>query len=245
VCAIAIIACLTLTWAIWVRRWTLFPLTEHAKLTERTVTLNLILQLAALFLLSPLSTDTVDTVLHALTGQWNLDGWAGHCCYIGAAGLVGLNVGSRLAITDEQLRAAFIQYFGRPMTIIVPILLALLCQSPNAANYWPDLFDSPTDYWLDAYWTLLCGFVAYVLTQCSRVLLILRRNPQNRRTATLYLFVCVAGVADCLLLTACTWLGINCTSWYWLANSTLAIAFAYSTSRAWRQKVRWFVPTAQ
>lgn len=231
-------ACGYLTRAIWVRRQTLRSDSQRLKLTERTITVSLILQLAALLLMSPPSGATVGRALHSVFNQWNLDAYIGHCLYIGAAGLIGVNVASRLNITDDQLGYYFTKYFGRPMTIIVPITLALIVKSPHADRNWRDFFDCPMDNYLAAYWALVCGFIGYLLAFACLPLLILRRQARNRRTATVYLVGCGLGIGVCALRIATVHSAMNCSQWFWIGDSIIAVAFAYGSSRSWRQKQR-------
>lgn len=233
--------CLYLAWAIWARRQTLRPPTERLKLTERSITVSLALQLAALFLMSPASSATTGRALHAVFTQWNLDAYVGHCLYIGAAGLIGVNVASRLNLTDDQLRQYFNKYFALPMTIIVPISLALIVKSPRVDSDWTDFFDCPLDNYLIAYWLLMCGFIAYVLASICWPLLILRRDPRNRRTATIYLIACSLGVVVCILRIVTIRTAIDFSQWFWIGDSIIAAAFAYASSRSWRQKQRQLI----
>lgn len=235
---IILIACVALTWAIWVRRSTLRPQTEHAKLYERCMTAALICQLFGLTLMSPYSSPTIDRILHAVFNQWNLGDYIGHCLYIGAAGLIGVNIGSRLNITEDELRAYFLKYFARPMTLIVPVLLALFFQSPAAGRYWPDFYDCPLDGWLMAYWAILCGFIAFILATIVWPLIVLRRDPRNRRTATLYIVGTTAGIIACLTRVFTVGIDYDFANWFWILVSIVAVAFAYASGRSWRQHVR-------
>lgn len=234
--------CIFLARTVWIRRWTLFAVSDQAKLTERTITVGLLLQGVALFLKSPLSAHTVGWALHAATGQWNLDTWAGDCCYIGAAGLIGANAGSRLNRTNDQLRAGFRQHFELPMTIIAPLLLAFLTMSPNASSDHPDMYDCQTDYWLDLYWTLLCSFIAYTLYQTTTALHILRAEARNKRTAAIYITACWCAITDCALRIITTWTDDDYDQWFWIGNCFVAVAFAYAAGQSWQKKVQWMRP---
>ncbi|WP_156765695.1 hypothetical protein [Mycobacterium sp. 1245499.0] len=235
------ISCTYLAWAIWVRRRTLRPEDEHAKLTERTITVSLILQFAALLLMSPASGATVGRALHGVFGQWNLDTYIGHCLNIAAAGLIGVNVASRLNITDDQLRAAFTKHFARPMTLVVAVTMALIVKSPQADRNWADFFDCPLDNYLTAYWALACGFIAYLLGATILPLWLLRRDPRNRRTATIYIGGCTIGVAACVLRIVTLGSDINCGQLFWVGDGIIAMSFAYASSHSWRQKQRQLI----
>jgi AraC-like DNA-binding protein len=228
-----------LAWTIWLRRWTLRARTDRARFAERSLTVSLICQLCGLFLMTPLSARTAGRLLHALTGQWNLDCFAAHWLYIGSVALVGVHVASRLDISDGYLRRRFRQTFGLPMTIIVPISLALFTQSPAAAQYWPDLFYSHTDHWLDAYWTLVAAFGIYLLLYVIRALAIVRTDPRHRASADVYLTGCAVGILACVLRVLTTWLDFDTASyvsWYWFGACAFAAAFSYSAGKSWQKK---------
>lgn len=233
--------CMFLSRAVWVRRWTLRLASDRLKLAERTLTTCLLCQLSALFLMSPLSGATVGTFLHTLTGQWNLDAWAGHCCFMGAAGMLMVNVASRLNISDNQLRGGFHHFFVAPMTVIVPVLLALLTMSSGAKQKRPDMFLCCTDHWLDAYWTLLCAFLMFLLATSVRVLLALRQDPRNERTATAYIVALSSGGAACLLRIITTWDNstFNYDIWLWAGCCFASSIFAYASARSWRKRIHW------
>lgn len=232
--------CAFLARTIWVRRWTLTAPSDRAALAERTITTGVFLQLCALFLFSPMGAATFGRALHAVFGHWNLEMWAGHCVYIGAAGLIGMTAASRLDIPTDRLLSSFRRSFEYPMTAIVSILLGLLVMSPNGDKNWADLLDSPTDHWLDAYWTLLCGFLILLFGRAIRYLLILRREQRNRITATIYIAACGGSIIDCGWRILTTWTDIDDISWVnWAAGYAGAIAFGYAASRSWRQKIEW------
>lgn len=231
--------CVVLARAIWTRRWTFRAVSERTKLTERTITSSLLLQFIALVLMSPLSSATVGRSVHAAIGQWNIPTWVGHCLFIDAAGLIVIYLKSRLDYTDDQIRIWFTRHFALPITAIAPIMLALITQSPNADKYWADLLDCPTDYWLDAYWTLGCSFVIYLMAHAIWVLHTLREEPRNKRTAAVYICACAAVITGSVLRITTTWTDDGtCSHWFWYAYSTVAITFAEASAHSWRQKVR-------
>lgn len=236
---IAIIACLALCWSIWIRRATLRPISERAKLTERTITVSLILQLCGLFLLSPASTGTVGLFLYTLSGRWNIDAWIGHCLYVSAAAMIVVNVKTRLDIPDDEIRARFHRHFALPMTVGVPVTLCLMMSSSTGDVCWWDFFDAPTDLYLDIYWTLICGYVIYTLFCAAVTLTLLRHDPRNRPTATLYLGGCIIGIAVCALHIVGTWIDATTyTPLFWDCLSMAAITFAYGAGQSWRNKTR-------
>lgn len=226
--------------AVWARRWTLRPTSDRAKLTERTITAALILMGVGIYLLSPAGSITAGVLLHAVFGQWNLDSWVGDCLSISAAALFLLNVESRLELSTDQLRERFKRRFGLPMTVAAPALLACLVESPNAGRYWPDLFEAPTDHWLDLYWSICCVFAAGMVACAALPLLDLRREARNRITASWYLVAVAGTIAGCGFRIVTTWADIdNFARWFWLSCCLVPNALAYASSRSWRLKVQW------
>lgn len=237
-CLVAV-TCAVVVKAIWARRWTLRATSDQVKISERTITASLLLQLIALFLMSPLSSASAGRWLHAISGQWNLDTWIGHCLCLSAVAMIVVNVRCRLDISHDELRREVKYRFELPITVIAPVMLAFLACSPNADHDWPDLFDSPTDYWLDAYWTVFCTFGIYLVGGAVRALLILRRDARNRHTATIYLAACIAGIACSLARIVTTWIDYDeGAEVFWAGMCMFSLAFAVGANRSWRQKVR-------
>jgi hypothetical protein len=162
-----------------------------------------------LFLMTPQSSRTVDPVLHSVFRHWNIDVFIAHWLYVCAAAMIGVNVASRLNITPDQLRHHFRLAFGLPMTILVPITLALIVQSPDADRHWPDLFYSQVDYWLDAYWTLIAVFVIAILAGTIWALTLIRVDTRHRHATNIYIAACVAGIIVCMVRIATAWFDID------------------------------------
>jgi hypothetical protein len=231
--------CVFIAAMVWQRRWTLFLPFEDAKIAERTITLSMILQLTTLLLRTPLADDTVGYLLHAITGQWNLNMWASDCCCLGAAAVIGVNIASRLNISIRALRAGFRAHFELPMTIVAPVLLALIVKGPSAdLQSAGAVFDTP-DRWLDAYWTVFCGYLAYLLYTVCRALMIIRTDERNRRTADIYLAALMPAIIICGLRIIAVWFNVNCEQGFCLAGCAISAVISYAAARSWRQKIRW------
>jgi len=231
--------CVYIAAMVWQRRWTLFMRIEHAQITERTITLSMVLQLTTLLLRTPLGHDTVGSLLRAATGQWNLNIWASDCCCLSAVAVIGVNIASRLNISIRALRAGFRAHFELPMTIVAPVLLALIVKAPSAdlqSN--GAMFDVP-DHWLHAYWTVFCGYLAYLLYVACRALLIIRTDERNRSTANIYLAALIPAIIICGLRVITVWFNVNCEQWFCLGGCAIAAAISYAAGRSWRQKIRW------
>ena len=109
------LACIA--WSLWIRRVTWTCRWEVA------ATLNIALQGATVFLMSPLASETLGHWLHSLTGLWNLEDYIGHDMYVVAASAIVYNALGRLQ-DDAAMQRTFKQYVERPATLCIPLLLA-------------------------------------------------------------------------------------------------------------------------
>jgi hypothetical protein len=217
-------------------------LTWHCR-WEVAATLNIALQGLAVALMSPLASDSLGIFLHKLTGEWNLQNYVAHDCYIVAASAIVYNAVGRLA-DDHALQESFKQYVERPATLCIPLLLATFTLSYGSKTYARDFFALPTDFWLSVYWILLCGTLAYLLAFGSRALLVLRTDPRSRRIANFYLLASASGISACVLriVTALitplqTQLSAGLV---WTFACLCGAGFALTSAQSWQQKVRWF-----
>jgi len=240
--AVAVLIAITIAcmcWSLWIRRLTWSCRWEIA------ATLNIALQGGAVLLMSPLASETVGPVLHNLTGKWNLEDYIGHDLYIVAASAIVYNALGRLQ-DDDSMQRTFTQYMQRPATLCIPLLLVTFSLGNGAHVYRPDFFQVPTDFWLSAYWILLCGTLSYLLVYASRALLVLRRDPRSRLIANVYLFASVSGMLACAVrvftavVTPAQPLEGGRLVWFFacICGATFAIAAAHS----WRVKTRWLAP---
>jgi hypothetical protein len=227
----------SISWSLWIRR-----VTWHCR-WEVAATLNIALQGAAVALMSPLSSDTLGVVLHNLTGEWNLQNYIGHDCYIVAASAIVYNAVGRLE-DDHALQESFKQYVERPATLCIPLLLATFTLSYGSKTYARDFFALPTDFWLSVYWVLLCGTLAYLLVFGSRALLVLRKDPRSSHIANLYLGASASGVAACAvrIITALIppFQVPLTTGLVWFFACSCGAGFALTSAHSWWQKVKWF-----
>lgn len=235
--ALIIITLASIAWSLWIRR-----VTWHCR-WEVAATLNIALQGCAVALMSPLSAETLGVALHRITGEWNLQNYVGHDCYIVAASAIVYNAVGRLA-DDDALQASFKQYVERPATLCIPLLLATFSLSYGSKTYARDFFELPTDFWLTVYWLLLCGTLAYLLTFGSRALLVLRRDPRSRNIANLYLVASASGIAACVVRIITALIpplqGSLGAGLVWFFACLCGAGFAVTSAQSWRQKIRWF-----
>lgn len=233
------LACIA--WSLWIRRVTWTCRWEVA------ATLNIALQGAAVLLMSPLASETVGRALHHLTGKWNLEDYLGHDCYIVAASAIVYNALGRLQ-EDHALQRTFKQHVERPATLCIPLLLATFSFGNGAKIYRADFFQVPTDFWLSAYWLLLCATLIYLLVYGSRALLILRKDPRSRLIANVYLLASAAGVVACSIRIITAYVtpfqSIEGGKMVWLFACLCGAGFALASAHSWRIKMKWFSKTS-
>jgi len=226
-----------IAWSLWIRRVTWKCRWEVA------ATLNIALQGAAVVLMSPWASETIGQALHALTGKWNLEDYIGHDCYIVAASAIVYNALGRLQ-DDNAMQASFKQYVERPATLCIPLLLTTFSLGNGAAIYRPDFFEVPTDFWLNAYWLLLCGTLIYLLVYGSRALLILRKDPRSRRIANVYLAASASGITACVVRIATAYVtpiqALEGGTLVWFFACMCGAGFALASAHSWRIKTKWF-----
>ncbi len=224
-------------WSLWIRRVTWRCRWEVA------ATFNIALQGAAVALMSPLAANTLGVALHKFTGEWNLQNYIGHDCYIVAASAIVYNAVGRLE-DDSALQRSFKQWVERPATLCIPLLLATFTLSYGSKTFASDFFALPTDFWLSIYWLLLCGTLSYLLIFGSRALLVLRKDPRSRNMAHLYLVASASGIAACAvrIITALipVFQGPLSTAMVWLFACGCGAGFALTSAHSWRQKIKWF-----
>jgi hypothetical protein len=239
---VALTALITITlasiaWSLWIRR-----VTWHCR-WEVAATLNIALQGCAVALMSPLSSETLGVALHRITGEWTLQNYVGHDCYIVAASAIVYNAVGRLE-DDHALQASFKQYVERPATLCIPLLLATFSLSGGSKTYARDFFALHTDFWLSVYWVLLTATLAYLLVFGSRALLVLRKDPRSRNIANAYLVASASGVSACAVRMVSAVIpalqGPVATGLIWLFACGCGAGFALTSAQSWRQKIRWF-----
>ncbi len=222
-------------WSLWIRRLTWSCRWEVA------ATLNIALQGGAVLLMSPWASATLGPVLHELTGKWNLEDYLGHDLYIVAASAIVYNAIGRLQ-EDSAMQEMFKQYVERPATLCIPVLLATFWLGNGAAVYHPDFFQLRTDFWLSAYWLLLCSMLFYLLAFGVRAMLVLRRDPRSRRIATVYLIASASGMLACAIriLTALVpeLQPLENGRLVWFFACACGAVFALAAAHSWRVKIR-------
>jgi hypothetical protein len=229
------LACIA--WSLWIRRVTWSCRWEVA------ATLNIALQGATVFLMSPLASETLGHWLHALTGMWNLEDYIGHDMYVVAASAIVYNALGRLQ-DDHAMQTTFKQYVERPATLCIPLLLAAFSLGNGARVYQADFFELPTDAWLSVYWLLLCGTLIYLLGYGSRALMVLRKDPRSRTIANIYLAASVCGIMACVVRIVTALVPalqpIENGTLVWVFACMCGAGFALTSAHSWRIKTKWF-----
>jgi hypothetical protein len=232
-----VITLASIAWSLWIRR-----VTWHCR-WEVAATLNIALQGCAVALMSPLASETLGVALHRITGQWNLQNYLGHDCYVVAASAIVYNALGRLG-DDHAFQASFKQHVERPATLCIPLLLATFSVSAGSKTYVRDFFALRTDFWLSVYWLVLCGTLAYLLSFGSRALLVLRKDPRSRRIANIYLFSSASGIMATVVRSITALVpplqGPVEAYLVWLFACMCGVGFALTSAHAWQQKVKWF-----
>jgi hypothetical protein len=228
---------LCIGWSLWIRRVTWSCRWEVA------ATLNIALQGATVLLMSPLASETLGHWLHSLTGMWNLEDYIGHDMYVVAASAIVYNALGRLQ-DDHAMQATFKQFVERPATLCIPLLLAAFSLGNGAKIYSRDFFELHTDFWLGAYWVLLCGTLIYLLAYGARALLVLRKDPRSRRVANVYLAASISGILACTvrIITALapSLQPIENGNLVWFFACMCGAGFALMSAHSWRVKTKWF-----
>lgn len=238
--ALAVLIAITLTcvaWSLWIRRITWSCRWEVA------ATLNIALQGATVLLMSPFASETLGHWLHALTGKWNLEDYIGHDLYIVAASAIVYNAMGRLQ-DDHAMQKTFKQYVERPATLCIPLLLATFTMGHGAQIYAADFFTLPTDFWLTAYWLILCGTLIYLLGYGARALLVLRKDPRSRTIANVYLIASISGIAACAVRVTTALIPplqpYENGTLVWFFACMCGAVFALASAQSWRTKSKWF-----
>ena len=194
-----------------------------------------------------MASHTLGVALHNITGEWNLQNYVGHDCYIVAASAIVYNVVGRLE-DDAALQRSFKQWVERPATLCIPLLLATFTLSDGSKTYASDFFALRTDFWLSVYWVLLTGTLSYLLIFGSRALLVLRRDPRSRNIANLYLIASASGISACMVRMVTAGIppfqGPVGAGPVWLFACLCGAGFALTSAQSWRQRLRWFQGSA-
>src|ERR1700737_1472526 len=93
--ALIVITLAPISWSLWTRR-----VTRDCR-GGVAPPLNIPPQGSAVALMSPLASETLGVALHNITGEWNLQNYIGHDCYVVAASAIVYNAVGRLEEADR------------------------------------------------------------------------------------------------------------------------------------------------
>lgn len=233
--ALVAVTLISIGWSLWIRRAT------WKSKWETAATLNLALQGLAVVLMSPISSATIGRYLHRATGMWSLEDYLGHDCYVVAASAIVYNA---LARTDDEveLRRSFKLMVELPATFCIPLMMAFYGMSRASRVYAFDFFEVRADWWLDAYWTVLCGTLIWLLGYAFYSLWLIREDERSRKIANVYLIATSSGIAACVIRLLTTYIpqleDLDGSLPIWVTACTCGIVFALSSAWAWKQKCR-------
>ena len=216
-------------WSLYTRRvtWRCFG--------ETGITLSLALQGMGLFLMTPAAAG-LGRFLHALTGVWNLQDYAGHVCFLAAVSAVAYHVCWRV---DNEIAHSFKIAVEIPGTITAAVMFVLLVIGHGGHVCSPYFFEIPLDLPLRLYWTLFCMMMIWIMLYAGRAMLVLRMCHRSRPVINIYLLAAAAGILAAILaiatvLTHRQLLGINV---FLACAPTVVVAFGAGYS--WMRKTQW------
>jgi hypothetical protein len=184
-----------IAYSLWVRRGTFHCYWENCN------TICIGLQGVAAILIIP-QNSIIERGLHYLTGQWNLDVWLGHMCFMFAIGACLLHTMTRLT-PPAGLQKIYCQTVQLPITLTVTLTLAALWESPAADAPNRDItVAAGADVWLQIYWLLLTGTMAYLLVLTALQFVKIRRDRRSRCYANFYLGCIAVGITSCVIRIA-------------------------------------------
>lgn len=223
-------------WSLWIRRMTWTCKGQVA------ASLNIALQALAVVLMSPWASVTVGVWLYERTGQRNLEDLIAHDAYIVAASAIVYNAISRLK--DEHRQARFRLCVETPATLAIPLMFLTFTSGAGVQRFHPDFFRVGTDLWLTAYWLLMTGITTWLLTYGSRALIALRRDPESRFIATVYLVSATMGISACIVraVTACVpgefQTSLTASLMVWIPSCLCGTGFALMSAWTWKTRPR-------
>jgi hypothetical protein len=170
--------------------------------------------------------------LHAATGVWNLEDLLGHLAYISGMTAMTVMVLSRLNMSDNDLARYIRHRVELPITLFVPtVVLIFACAGFGDRD--TDLVLTRPTLWTRAYFLMYVVAVIYLLTLVVPALLIIRRNPHQKRTATVYL--CATGISA--LCCVAIFAGSPVLVWVLIRAETAGYAIA--ASYAWTMRIHF------
>ena len=132
-------------------------------------------------------------------------------------------------------------YVNWPIRLAMPILFALFWCSTASHQSHSTLFDAQPDGWLRAYAGLLCSMYLYLLGYAARAFLTLRHHPESHRTAVIYFWGSVCGIAVTIRQGIIGVTGHGSIPGHpdlWTLICLCIALFAYGAGQSWRRRTR-------
>lgn len=235
--ALIIFTLCTICWSLWIRRVT------WSRSMEVAATLNIALQGAAVFLMSPWASRTIGAWLYGLTGLWNLEDLVAHDCYVVAASAIVYHLIIRL--DQQHLARRFKLHIELPATLCLPIMLALFTFGEASQTRHDDFFRVATDWMLIGYWLVLCGTLTYQLLYGVYSLIPMWRDrPAIRGLCGAYMLAAGMGVAACVVRVGTAFLPGEMQDTaaaslpVWFLACSCGVGFAAISAHSWLEKNR-------
>lgn len=212
--------------ALWIRRhtWTL-P-------WEFAATFNVALQAFDVVLAYPRISPWASSRLHRVFGLWNLQHLLGHCCYLVGMTAIVYTVVSRLDMSHAQLAWFVRKRIELPMTVVVALMVAVFVTGGLGNHRVTDLTLVPAVGWLRCYWLIMLVACLYLMAYACQALLILRRAPDSRGAANVYLAAIGVSALCCIAFA----LAIE-QAQHLLVRAEV-IAYAIAAAYSWRMRAR-------
>ncbi|WP_435673871.1 hypothetical protein [Mycolicibacter senuensis] len=222
-----------IAYSSWIRRDTWWSRWEVA------ASLALVLEGAALLLMSPWGAPAIGPLLYRVLGAWNVQQMLGHFCLIVAVSANVYHMLVRLADPD-QVRSIMRRH------LMPPVLLGIGLMAPSYLladqEYHPDMFAAASnDPWLTVYKLVGSALVIYLSGYVSRLMLMLRKDPRAKSTIDLYLVSMTFATAACLIVVGAAWGGrADAGPAIWACICLSVGTFAFGSARSWQAKSAWF-----
>lgn len=233
VSTLILVTLFSLCLSLWIRRATWKTSYESA------ATISLLLQGIALILMSPWASQHLGIWLYHLTGWINLEDYIAHDAYLVSASAFAYNALERV---DEgpYLERSFKLYVEAPATVAIPLTLFTFALSRSTDQYADDFLQLPVDFWLAAYWCILCATHVHLLGYTCKLLFILRDDPRSTPVANAYLVSCLCGITASLTRVIVSFLpGIPPaigSGVVWLFACASGVGFAVTGAASWMGK---------
>jgi MFS family permease len=232
----AIMAVIT---SLWTRRLSV------GNTWERDTTLVLIFILTGTVLMSPILSAGSFSILHDLTGLYNLEQLFGFLLVVAGQILLCSTLLRRMVRNPEASRILKTQVIA-PMFLTVPAALVFFFIGGAHRDSVPLLHTAdmgPINGWMQAYWitTALSGL--YLMGFAFRQLLFLREDRRHRPVADIYMVATMSGISVGVIGIATAAAGYTNTALSVLVTVAMAGwvgGLAFGASYSWRRKLQHF-----